>query len=174
MICVSLLNNDMMCYLYCQNPMHCSAVVAVIYLLRRFNHMTLKKSVRQTGNVMSILSNQQIVNEYFKLISKNDVWGLLKLFSDDAVVYEPFSNIHGGLQNKIAIENILKVSIMANEGLEKTIRFEDNKEDTITAIVIFEREGRIKGKFVFHFVIESIPSYSGRKKIKSLRIRFLD
>jgi hypothetical protein len=114
----------MMCYLYCQNPVHCSAVVAVIYLLR--------------------------------------------------VVYEPFSNIHGGLQNKIAIENFLKVSIMANEGLEKTIRFEDNKEDTITAIVIFEREGRIKGKFVFHFVIESIPSYSGRKKIKSLRIRFLD
>lgn len=117
----------MMNYLYCQNPVHCSAVVAVIYLLRRFNHMILKKSARQTGNVMSILSNQQMVNEYSKLISKNDVF-----------------------------------------------RFEDNKEDSITVIVIFEREGRIKGKFVFHFVIESIPSYSGRKKIKSLRIRFLD
>jgi hypothetical protein len=125
-------------------------------------------------NVMSILSNEQMVNEYFRLISKNDVRGLSQLFSDDAVVYEPFSNIHGGLQSKTAIENFFKVSIMANEGLKKTISFEDNKEDSITAIVIFERVGRIKGKFAFHFVIESIHGYFERKKIKSLKIQFID
>jgi hypothetical protein len=38
------------------------------------------------------------------------------------------------------------------------------KEDSITAMVIFERGGRIKGKFAFHFVIESVPGYFGRKK----------
>src|SRR6185503_6041992 len=103
--------------------------------------MTLRKSARQMGNVMSILSNEQMVNEYFRLISKNDVWGLSKLFSDDAVVYEPFSDIRGDLQSKTAIENFFKVSVMANEGLKKTISFEDSEEDSITAIVIFECGG---------------------------------
>jgi hypothetical protein len=122
---------------------------------------------------MSMLSNEQRVNEYSELISKNDVYGLLKLSSDDAVVYEPFSNIHGGLQSKTSIENF-KVSIMANEGLKKTISFEVNKENSITAILIFERGGRIKGKFAFHFVTESIYGDFGRKKIKSLKIQFID
>jgi hypothetical protein len=59
---------------------------------------------------------------------------------------------------------------MANEGLKKAIRFDNNKADGITAIMIFERGGRIKGKFAFHFALESIPGYFGRKKIKSLKM----
>ena len=123
---------------------------------------------------MAILSNEQMVNEYFKLISKNDVWALLNLFSDDAVICEPFSKVQGGLHAKTAIENFLKVSIMASEGLKKTISFEDSEEDSITAIVIFERGGRIKGKFAFHFVTASVHGYFGQKKIKSLKIQFID
>jgi hypothetical protein len=42
------------------------------------------------------------------------------------VIYKPFSKIYRGLQSKTAIENFFKVSIMANEGLKKTISFEDN------------------------------------------------
>jgi ketosteroid isomerase-like protein len=136
--------------------------------------MVLRKSSRQTGNATTILSNEQMVNEYFRLISKNDVWGLLKLFSDDAVVYEPFSKVQRGLHAKTAIENFLKVSIMASEGLKKTISFQDRNEDSITAQVVFERGGQLTGKFAFHFVIESIPANFGHKKIKSLKIRFID
>ena len=61
------------------------------------------------------------------------------------VIYKPFSNIYKGLQSKTAIQNFFKVSIMANEGLKKTISFEDNKEESITAIVIFECGDSIKG-----------------------------
>jgi len=35
--------------------------------------------------------NEVMVQEYFKRIKSGDVQGLLELFSDDSVVYEPFS-----------------------------------------------------------------------------------
>ena len=136
--------------------------------------MTQRRSSRQTSKVTTIPSNEQLVNESFKLISKNDIGGLLKLFSDDAVVYEPFSKVQEGLHAKTAIEDFLKVSIMATEGLKKIISFEDKKEDRITDKVIFEREDTIKGKFSFHFGIMSTPSPFERKKIKSVVIQFLD
>lgn len=45
---------------------------------------------------------------------------------------------------------------------------------SMTAMVIFEGGGVIKAKFAFQFVIESIHGYFGRKKIKSLKIQFID
>lgn len=104
---------------------------------------------------MTIPSNEQMVNEYFKLISRNDLWSLLKLFSDDAVIYEPFSKVQGGLHAKTSTENFLKVSIMATEGMKKIISVENKKEDRITAKVISEHEGTIEGK-IFISLCDSI------------------
>lgn len=117
-----------------------------------------------------VLTNEQMVYQYFNLISQKDVKGLLDLFIDDAIVYEPFSNLSQGLQGKSAIENFMKVVVMANAGLRReSIEFVEKTENSITAMVMFERGGRVEGKMMFNFVIDPV---AGEKKIKMLRIEF--
>lgn len=123
-----------------------------------------------------ILSNEQMVNRYFQLVGNRDVHGLLDLFADDAIIYEPFSNVQNGLQGKTAIENFLKVAVMANTGMNRTITFieEDDKnkklqegEESIAALVTFERGDNVTAKFTFHFVMTPVG-----RKIKMLKIQF--
>lgn len=106
---------------------------------------------KEKGEETILLSNEQMVNRYFYLIDKKDVEGLLDLFTDDAVLYEQFSNVQEGLQGRSAIEYFLKVAVMANAGLQRTMEFTDNSADGLTASVTFERGDRIKGKFTFNF-----------------------
>jgi hypothetical protein len=122
---------------------------------------------RKMGKEIALLINEQMVNNYFYLISKRDVRGLLELFADDAVVNEPFSNVREGLRGKSAIEHFLKVAVMANAGMRKTIEFTNKSEDSITALVTFERGDTIKGKFTFNSLLSSIG-----RKITMLTIRF--
>ena len=113
-------------------------------------------------------SDKDIVFEYFRRIKDKDVPGLLDLFTDDAVVYEPFSkaddDIQGkttGLRGKHAIEPFLGVVVMANEGVEGIITIDKSDEKTdgskskftqISAIVTFERGDRITARFTFELI----------------------
>src|SRR5215469_4427381 len=99
-------------------------------------------------NYASTVDKESIVYEYFRLIKKKDIYALLNLFADDAVVYEPFSNIDGGLKGRYSIKNFLNVVIMANEGMRYEIEFikaSESKEedDEIIALVTFEREEKV-------------------------------
>jgi hypothetical protein len=42
----------------------------------------------------------------------------MDLFAPDAIVFEPFSKMTGGLKGKRAIESFLRVAIMANDTLQ--------------------------------------------------------
>src|ERR1044071_2860926 len=75
-----------------------------------------------------VYNNEDIVFEYFKLIRNKDIEGLIELFAPDAIVYEPFSKITGGLKGKRSIESFLRVAIMANDTLQHHIVIE--VEDT--------------------------------------------
>lgn len=111
-----------------------------------------------------------MIYQYFKCIDSKDLSGILDLFDYDAVVYEPFSNITGGLKGKSSIEPFLKVVLMANSNSQRTIKIEKpTKPNKVTALVTFEKGDKAKGKFTFEF--EDDPA-SG-KKIKSLHIEFL-
>lgn len=122
-----------------------------------------------------ILTNREMVNEYFRRVTEKDVGGLLQLFDEDAMVFEPFSNIKGGLVGRTVIENFLKVVVMANAGFKRTIRFVDESEDRITAIVTFERGDSVTGKFAFSFIIRSnSDGVQVSKKISALRIEFIE
>lgn len=112
-----------------------------------------------------------MVSRYFKCIDSKDLGGILDLFDYDAVVHEPFSNITGGLKGRSSIEPFLKVAMMANSSLQRTIKFEkpSGKADKITAFVTFEKGDKVKGRFTFEFE----NGAAGTKKIKSLRIEFL-
>ena len=133
-----------------------------------------RKSIRRTDSAyFVVLSNREMVKKYFKLISEKDIRGLLQLFDQDAVVYEPFSNIKSGLHGKTTIENFLRVVVMTNAGFKRTIRFVDESEDRITAIVTFERGDSITGKFAFSFIITTnSEGVQVGKRIGMLRIEF--
>ena len=120
------------------------------------------------GEQFVLLTNEDVVHEYFKRISDKDVRGLVDLFDNDCTIYEPFSKEHG-LHGKEAVKHFFQVAVMANAGLNRTVRFVDNKPDSITALVKFERGDSITGKFHFNFVRSKTT-----KKVKILRIQFLE
>jgi ketosteroid isomerase-like protein len=39
------------------------------------------------------LTDEDLVREYFRLIKAKDMYGLPDLFTEDAVIYEPFSKL---------------------------------------------------------------------------------
>jgi len=142
-------------------------------------------------------SDRDIVFEYFRRIKDKDIPGLLDLFTDDAVIYEPFSkseDIQGettGLHGKQRIEPFLGVVVMANEGVEGNITIDkiyekmddsNNKSTEISAIVTFERGDKITARFTFELISHAtnnsnnsknnINTNQNKKKIKSLHIQF--
>ncbi|HEX5978407.1 MAG TPA: nuclear transport factor 2 family protein [Nitrososphaeraceae archaeon] len=117
------------------------------------------------------LSGEEIVARYFKCMDSRDLDGMLELFDYDAVVYEPFSKVDG-LYGKSAIEPFLKVAMMANSELQRKIKIEKTKNpnNSIVALITFEKGKQIKGRFTFEFTDNDD---SKEKKIKSLHIEFL-
>lgn len=116
-------------------------------------------------------TDEQIVTRYFQCIDAKDIDGILELFDYDAEVYEPFSNITGGLKGRTSIEPFLQVAMMANNNLRRTINIEKkpNKPNSITALITFEKGEKVKSKFTFEFQEDE----GHRKKIRYLRIEFL-
>ena len=116
------------------------------------------------------LTGEQMVARYFRCMDNKDLAGILELFDYDAVVYEPFSNITGGLKGRSSIEPFLKVAMMANSNLQRTIKIEKpSKPNKITALITFEKGDKVKSKFTFEFEDDEVSG----KKIKSLHIEFL-
>lgn len=112
-----------------------------------------------------------MIYRYFKCIDTKDLDGILDLFDYDAVIHEPFSNISGGLRGRSSIKPFLKVAMMANNSLQRTIRLEKpGRPDAnkITALITFEKGDKVKGRFTFEFENDA----AGSKKIKSLNIEF--
>jgi hypothetical protein len=122
------------------------------------------------GHVNSpVTTDLQLAKEYFDRIPVNSD-AALQLFTDDAVIYEPFS-VEDGLRGKEAIEHFLKVASIANQGLQKKISFTAHSKNSIEVLVQFTRGGTIKGKFQFR--TEDVQTQTGfEKKIKELRIQF--
>jgi hypothetical protein len=117
------------------------------------------------------LTGEQIVVRYFRCMDSKDLDAMLDLFDYDALVYEPFSNITGGLKGRPSIEPFLKVALMANSNLQRTIKIEKkpSKSNKITALVTFEKGDKVKSKLTFEFEDDEARG----KKIKSLHIEFL-
>jgi ketosteroid isomerase-like protein len=117
---------------------------------------------------------------YFRLIKNKDINRLLDLFTDDAIIYEPFSNIQGGLRGKSAIKPFLEIALMANDGLQHKIEIEQKKqqqrqsntgkEDKVTALVTFQRGGMVQVRFTFQ--LEEAVEHT-MNKIRSLHIEFI-
>lgn len=78
---------------------------------------------------------RQVVLDYFRLIKEKDMPGLLNMFTDDCIIYEPFSrgstfhNSDGAkksyLKGSSEIESFLKIVMLASKGLQYEIKFID-------------------------------------------------
>ena len=148
-----------------------------------------------------VYNNEDIVFEYFKSIKNKDIEGLMELFAPDAIVYEPFSKITGGLKGKRAIESFLRVAIMANDTLQHQIVLEkeanpneskldykgssnksgnNNNANLITALVKFEKGDSVIARFMFELASDNSGNDDGAtagqkyNRIKTLHIQFLD
>jgi hypothetical protein len=161
----------------------------------------------ESGNIMRnkkkfAYNNEDIVFEYFKLVKNKDIESLMELFVPDAIVYEPFSKITGGLKGKRAIESFLRVAVMANDTLQHQIVLEkeanldepksdyrsssNNRSDNnnnninlITALVKFEKGDSVKARFTFELASDNSGNDNGAtvgqkyNRIKTLHIQFL-
>ncbi|HXX97360.1 MAG TPA: hypothetical protein VEL11_09625 [Candidatus Bathyarchaeia archaeon] len=128
----------------------------------------------------SRVGNESIVYEYFRLIKTKDIDGVLNLFANDAIIYEPFSNMDEGLKGKGSIRPFLDVVIMATEGMKDEIEFEkaqdaNRQEDQTIALVTFERGGKTQARYTFELISrqEQYDYADGGKKIQTLRIEFI-
>jgi hypothetical protein len=116
------------------------------------------------------LTGEEIVHQYFRYIDSKDLSGILDLFDYDAVVYEPFSKVTGGLKGRSSIEPFLKVAMMANSSLQRSMKIEKlAKPNKLSVLVTFEKGDKVKAKFTFEF----IDDLAAGKKIKALNIEFL-
>jgi hypothetical protein len=146
----------------------------------------------------SMLVNRSIVYEYFRLIKYKDIHVLLSLFTHDAIVHEPFSNIAEGLQGKAVIRPFLEIAMMASNGLTHDIiiekpytnnnnnnncanaskgHYNDNSNNKITALVTFQRGDSMRARFRFELVPVLAESNANviplKKKIKRLNIELI-
>lgn len=130
--------------------------------------------MKDTNSLENGTVNEIIIKEYFGKIRSRDIDGLLDLFSDDAVVHEPFSRAKT-LLGKTEIRSFLKSVIMANEGLQYEIKIERQKANPVNnfvAFVIFRKGHAINSRFTFSF--DDADRANTNVKIKSLLIEFLD
>jgi hypothetical protein len=115
-----------------------------------------------------------VVREYFRRIRSGDVQRTLSLFSDNAVVHEPFSKSKY-LSGKSEIEPFLNSVVMANQGLDYGLKIEkDNQGDNTVVIadVIFRKENTIRCMITFQ--LENTKADSSVRTIKRMDIEFID
>jgi hypothetical protein len=106
------------------------------------------------------------------LASQNKVEELLELFADDVTIYEPFSKKEEGLHGKPAVRSFLNMMTLASDdSLRYDISIEEDKNDKVVALVIFEKGDKIEARFSFEM---SAADKEKDKKINVVRVGFLD
>jgi hypothetical protein len=125
-------------------------------------------------------NNHHLVLKYFSLIERKDMKRLLNLFTEDGIIYEPFSRERSSYSNngigkaslkgRSEIESFLNVVMMASDGLQFEIEFIDgpirdyeqidNTINSTTSSIIsvlatfyrHEGEAQLKERLSFHIV----------------------
>jgi hypothetical protein len=117
-------------------------------------------------------NGRSIVSKYFKKVQTGDLKGLLNLFSDDSIIFEPFSKAKF-LSGRLEIEPFLETVLLANKGMQNEIIIEREQnidDDIIVALVTFHKGGSVTARYTFQL------NYNGQERettIKSLNIEFL-
>jgi hypothetical protein len=113
---------------------------------------------------------EKLVDEYFQRIRIGDMEGLLSLFSEDAVIDEPFSKSR--VIGKSQIEMFLSTVIMANRDMHTEARIERKLAGSqIVVIASFQKSATLFGRFTFKLDDTKKSGLDGI--IKALKIEFV-
>ena len=122
----------------------------------------------------SISQSHELVLDYFQRVRSSDIIGLMNLFSEDSVIYEPFSKSKC-LMGKSEIEPFLRTVVMANKGMQYELEIEKSGqsigENMVIVFVRFNKVGSIASKFRFEFQPQD---ESNSLKIKTIHIEFIE
>ena len=122
----------------------------------------------------SISQSHELVLDYFQRVRSCDISGLMNLFSEDSVIYEPFSKSKC-LIGKSEIEPFLRTVVMANKGMQYELEIEKSGQGTdenmLIVLVRFNKVGSIASKFRFEFQPQD---ESNSLKIKTIHIEFIE
>jgi hypothetical protein len=117
-------------------------------------------------------TNQKLVFECFKLVSQKKIEEMLELLADDVIIYEPFSKKEDGLRGKPAVRSFLDMMTLASDdSLHYDISIEEDSNDKIVTLVVFEKGDKITAKFTFEM---TSSKEKHKKKIRIVRVEFLD
>jgi hypothetical protein len=117
-------------------------------------------------------TNQKLVFECFKLASEKKIEEMLELLTDDVIISEPFSKKEDGLRGKPAVRSFLNMMTLASDDiLHYDISIEEDSNDKIVTLVVFEKGDRITAKFTFEM---THSKEKDRKKIRVVRVEFLE
>ena len=114
------------------------------------------------------------VRDYFYRLQIGDIVGLLNMFSDNAVIHEPFSKLKS-LRGRSEIESFLKTVIMVNRGMHQELKIEKSEHETsknrIVVTATFHKGNSIKCRFIFE-----LNGYKDQDRgmIQNLAIHFID
>ena len=139
---------------------------------KRVHNSKNKKPTYESAESGKSTTNQKLIFECFELASQNRIAELLDLFVDDVIIYEPFSKKEEGLQGKSAVRSFLNMMTLASDdSLRYDISIEDDKNDKVVALVVFEKGDKIEARFSFEMTADKKEK---DKKIKVVRVEFLD
>ncbi len=117
---------------------------------------------------------ESVVRDYFYRLQDGDIVGLLNMFSDNAIIHEPFSKLKS-LRGRSEIESFLKTVIMVISGMRQELKIErsehESSKNQIVVTATFHKGNSIKCRFIFEL--------SGYEKIdggmiQSLAIHVID
>lgn len=114
-----------------------------------------------------------IVKNFFSLIEQRDIDGLVDLFDENCVVYEPFSKENCLKKNNL--KPFFQVLVNTNSDITREVSFFDkhNKVDEIETLVSFNKEGMLRAKFIFNIKRYSDDFGIEMNKIETLHIDFI-
>ena len=114
-----------------------------------------------------------IVKNFFSLIEQRDIDGLVDLFDEDCVVYEPFSKENGLQKNNL--KPFFQVLVNTNNDITREVSFldKDNQFNEIETLVTFNKDGMLRAKFIFNIKHYSDDFGIELNKIETLHIDFI-
>ena len=131
--------------------------------------------------MMIMKQNIQTIENFFKYVKMNDYYSIMKLFSRDAIVYEPFSKENGisGMENLISF---FKIMCRASGDLNQDLDYQNvsNNDNNVVVSVIstYTKGDSITARFTFYFQLNRSNKNNNKENlynspINTLNIEFL-
>lgn len=144
------------------------------------NHY-LSSSVIKSRKDRIFLEDEDLVYEYFRLVSRKDIRHSLNLFSKDAVIHEPFTEKEGqGLSVKPLIMTIMRIHDLMHYSpyeklhIEWLDRYHNENHRSISCALTVQRSKKILFNFKLGYDNDNDKSNLRNRRIKFLKVQFMN